>query len=547
MPNIDFQLTDSLEKVFPEKQPKAFSLKDVSLFQHEQFSFQLAYRCNEIETNTVHIHLTADESIQSSVSIVQKVPADFPAYPDNHDDNYLSISPGLYPDFLEPAKTKTIELETDGWNSIWIDIQPNSDAAGEKTVTLQVTDLENNIVYEETLKFHIIPYSLPDQTLIHTQWFHTDSLANYYEVDAFSEEHWRIIENFIQTAGENGINMILTPIFTPPLDTKVGGERTTVQLIHVTLENGKYSFDLSQLKRWLEICKRNNIQYIEIAHLFTQWGAEFSPKIMVEENGVVSRKFGWDVKADSNEYVTFLQALLPVLTEFLKENWDHEKVYFHVSDEPYEANIETYSRAKAIVEPYITDFKLIDALSDYSFFQKGLVTKPIVASDHIQPFIDNNVPNLWTYYCCAQTKEVSNRFMAMPSARNRIIATQLFKYEIEGFLHWGYNFYNSQYSIEPIDPYVVTDAKKGFPSGDSFLVYPGENGEALPSIRLRVFYQALQDLRAFQWLEELKGRQAVLDIIEENEAITFKKYPKDSEFIFLSREKVNKAIEKALS
>ena len=137
--------------------------------------------------------------------------------------------------------------------------------------------------------------------------------------------------------------------------------------------------------------------------------------------------------------------------------------------------------------------------------------------------------------------------MSMPSARNRIIATQLFKFEIEGFLHWGYNFYNSQYSIEPIDPHIITDAKKGFPSGDSFLVYPGENGEALPSIRLRVFYQALQDLRAFQWLQELKGKQAVLDIIDKEEAITFKKYPKDSEYIFRMREEVNKAIEKALS
>src|SRR5690606_12091277 len=139
---------------------------------------------------------------------------------------------------------------------------------------------------------------------------------------------------------------------------------------------------------------------------------------------------------------------------------------------------------------------------------------PVVASNHIQPFIDHQVPGLWTYYCCSQNVDVSNRFMAMPSARNRVIATQLFKYDIEGFLHWGYNFYNSQFSKEPIDPYKITDAKKGFPSGDPFLVYPGKKGEAYPSIRLKVFYQALQDLRAFQWLAELEGKEEVLSKIE---------------------------------
>ncbi|MCJ8008256.1 DUF4091 domain-containing protein [Lederbergia wuyishanensis] len=545
MSNLEFQLTDSLEKVFPHNQPNALAMKTISIFQNEQFSFQLAYRSTD--NKRIHIGVEADDTVLTSISHVKKVPSSLPAYPDSHDENYLSIEPGLFPDLLEPVVSDVIELESDGWNAIWIDVCPRENAVGEKTVSLHITDENHQSIYNQSLTIQVIPYDLPEQKLIHTQWFHTDSLANYYEVEAFSEEHWRIIENFIRTANENGINMLLTPIFTPPLDTKVGGERTTVQLVKISYEDGTYSFDFSSLKKWLDICERNSIKYIEIAHLFTQWGAEFTPKIMVEEDGVLIRKFGWDVSADSNEYRLFLESFLPELTEFLKANWDAEKVYFHISDEPNNSNITTYAKAKELAEPYLKDFKIIDALSDYSFYQKGIVTKPVVANDHIQEFLDNHVSNLWTYYCCAQNQKVSNRFMSMPSARNRIIATQLFKYDIEGFLHWGYNFYNSQYSIEPIDPYVITDAKGAFPSGDTFLVYPGKNGEAIPSIRSRIFYQALQDLRAFQWLAQLKGKDFVLNMIEKSQSITFTEYPKDKEYIFNVREEINRELERALS
>ncbi len=67
--------------------------------------------------------------------------------------------------------------------------------------------------------------------MVYTEWFHSDYLADYYHVDVFSEEYWRIVENFLRKAKERGVNMILTPILTLPLDTLIGGERTTTQLV----------------------------------------------------------------------------------------------------------------------------------------------------------------------------------------------------------------------------------------------------------------------------------------------------------------------------
>ena len=196
---------------------------------------------------------------------------------------------------------------------------------------------------------------------------------------------------------------------------------------------------------------------------------------------------------------------------------------------------------------YVPDYPVIDALSDYPYYEQGIVKRPIPANDHIEPFLQHQVPDLWTYYCCAQYKKVSNRFFNFPSARNRITGIQLYKFNIIGFLHWGYNFWYSRLSKKAINPFKNTDADKGFPSGDAFLVYPGENGP-IESIRLEVFYDALQDLRALQLLTELIGQQQVIDLLEEDldEAITFSEYPRESDWLLNKREAINRAIVEAI-
>ena len=184
---------------------------------------------------------------------------------------------------------------------------------------------------------------------------------------------------------------------------------------------------------------------------------------------------------------------------------------------------------------------IFDALSDYKFYESGLVTCPIPSNNHIDIFLENKVPNLWTYYCCSQKYDVANRFMSMPSYRNRIIGLQMYKFDIVGFLHWGYNFYYSQYSRRKINPYVVTDADGAFPSGDSFSVYPGEEGP-LESIRLKVFKHALQDMQALKCLESYTSKQEIVKLMDKEVSITFSKYPQNSDFILNLREEVNEKI-----
>ena len=129
------------------------------------------------------------------------------------------------------------------------------------------------------------------------------------------------------------------------------------------------------------------------------------------------------------------------------------------------------------------------------------------------------------------------------TTRTRIMGVQLYKFDMKGFLQWGYNFYYSQFSLHTINPYLVTDSEGAFPAGDAFSVYPGANG-AVASLRLKVFKEALQDMMALKLLESYIGKEEVLKLIDEEMEVDFNVYPKRTDYILKLREKVNDLIKK---
>ena len=511
-------------------------------FQNETISFQLAF-CGTLETARKCVYLEAASPLKEHLRIraVQSVPVHLATLPDA-DDNYLRKTPGLYPDLLRDQKPGdrmgSMRVQPGQWH-----VEPDGACApGEYPVELRLRDANEEAVYATAaVTVRILPGMLPAQKLIRTHWFHCDCLANYYHVPVFSEEHWRLLENFIRLAVRRGCTMLLTPLFTPPLDTAKGGERTTVQLVDVRAENGAYSFGFERLERWVEMCERCGVTYYELSHLFSQWGAVAAPKIVATVDGEEKKLFGWHTDARGAEYAAFLKAFLTALMKELHRLQIADRAYFHISDEPVLEQLEDYRHAKSLVTPYIEGRPIVDALSDFAFYQTGAVEKPIVSINHMAPFLEAEVPGLWTYYCIGQYKDVTNSFIAMPAARTRILGAQLYRYQIEGFLQWGYNFYNTWLSIHPLNPFETTDAGGIFPAGDPFQVYPGEDGEPEDSLRFMMMHLAMQDLRALQALEALRGREHVLALLDEcaEGPLTLTEYPRVAEFFDRLREKVN--------
>ncbi len=548
-PKIMMKLVSALDKVFVDSEPvERPEDAMLSVFRNEVGSFQAAYTLTRAPRGFVELEIVSPIKEWVRVRSVKHVPVRFATFYDNT-NNYLRTGPGLYPDLLSDVQPHLIRGYWRQWDTLWIDIEPDENTpAGVHEIEIRMS-WKGELHALRTIKVEILDAYLPEQKLIHTKWFHSDCLADYYRVEVFSEEYWRIVENFMTSAVKGGINMILMPTHTPPLDTREGSERTTVQLVDVSLENGEYKFGFDKLRRWVELCKKVGVKYYEVAHLYTQWGAKYAPKVMATVDGEYKRIFGWDTEATGEAYRTFLRAYIPALIEEFKALGIDKQCYFHISDEPEEAHLPFYLAAKAQISDLLEGYPIIDALSSFEFYQDGVVEKPIPCNDHIEPFLKANIKGLWTYYCIMQYKEVSNMFMSMPSARNRILGVQLYKYDIEGFLQWGFNYYNSQYSDYHTNPYLQTDGDAFSPAGDCFQVYPRTDGVAEDSIRKMVTAHAMYDLRAFQMLEKLAGREKVMELIEGdlNSKITFSSYPTSEGYLLNLRSRVNREIMKYLN
>jgi len=525
----------SLEKVRHDSDMNYMEIFCINALQGERFSYQIAIKSDEhtrayvkvISPLSEYIKLYNVENAVMDAAVVRDEAFD--------DDGYITKEPGIMPDILKPlGEADNIWMSYRNAASLWVEVNvPRGIQAGEADICISFEDVDNgDEIIRKNMTVNISEAEILPQSLIYTRWFYADCIADFHGCQVYSERHWELIEGYIKTAVDMGINMILVPVHTPPLDTAPGTYRTCVQLVDIEKNGDKYLFDFKKFKRFIGICQKCGVKYFEIAHMFSQWGAKSAPNIQVSEKGVKGYMFGEHTKADGEEYTLFLKQYISAISEELKKEGIDENTYFHISDEPGTETMETYKRAAEIIRPLIGNAKTFDALTEYEFYEKGLVKIPVTCVDHLKTFLSHNVKNQWTYYCNIPQSVYPNGFMAMPSQRVRIMGILMYKYNIKGFLHWGYNFYNGMLSRYKLNPYTTTSANGRYPSGDAFIVYPSKNG-AYGSVRGAVFREGIEDMEICRTLEKKIGKEAVVKMIDDAAGfdISFEKYPMDIDFL----------------
>lgn len=440
-----------------------------------------------------------------------------------HDDYYRVSEDRLYPDVLEPCDIRHLHTHNYEMNQPFFLTIADSDKIepGDHRITVRFfTDDEKRA--ETSFILRKIPAALPEKKCIYTNWMHYDSFVNHHHVKLFSRDFYKLFGSYLDAAVYGGQDMLLIPIFTPAFDTLIGGERKTAQLLDIREKDGKYTFDFSKMRKFLDFVQKRGIRYFEMPPFFTQWGALHAPKILVRgADGRLRRRFGWETDSLSDEYKNFLCQLIPALVSEFAALGIEERVFFHVSDEPQPAQAERWHACKDLIFPLIGNCKTIDACSDPIFAGKTDREYAVCCEDHLDKFLAADIRPRCTYYCCNPTANYyPNRFLAMPLAREIVLGAMLYKYDIELFLQWGFNFYNSMESRRPINPYNNTDADAIFPAGDGFVVYPDYAGfGANPSLRLFGMRECFRLLRMLMLLEAQEGREQV-DAFLAGEGIT---------------------------
>lgn len=535
--HFTLRLCRSVSDVGPYSMPEN-SITGASALSGDPLAFKAVYRFSGDGKQTVlPVALRIEGDISPDAFKVYKVgnvPVINPVANNTDPSLYTATTPSLCPDPLY-LRTPGTEIEFDTYRSryyeegqrvtlnatqapqtLWIELDTARTGAGEYRADVVFVDLtDGSEAARESITLKVVSPVCDAEIPTCTNWFYCDTIADLYGVETFSPRHFELIENYVRVAAEHGMDMILVPAFTPPLDTRIGKERRTVQLVKVKAEGGKYSFDFSDFDKFVRICQKCGIEFFEHSHLFTQWGAAHAPKIVAEVDGEEKRIFGWETDAGSEIYAGFLTQYLTALRAELEKLGIRDKTYFHVSDEPKEEHLEAYRRGRDLIKSVLPEARTFDAMSSYDYYESGSVDIPVVRE--ISPDIDRFAeacPEFWLYYTGGKIYEGnSNRLITLPTSRNRQLGLHMYICGATGFLHWGYNYYYDVLSHGVCDPLADPCFYLGSP-GSPYLVYPSPDGKAIPSQRLKVMREAFSDYRALRTLEKKLGREGVMKLIE---------------------------------
>lgn len=522
------KIVDAMQKILPKTAIEREETFSKSLCG-ETVNFQIVFN-NQMDGTIKFAKLDIKSEIKDKVRIWVEDLVPLTTFPDTPmDDYYSTTEAGLVPDLLRELTPTDFCLYKNTNKVCFISIDTNGLSAGEYDVDFVLYD-DTRVYCEKKYQLKVMDGVLEKSELTLTNWMHYDCISDYFGVEVFSDEFYSIFDRYLKEYVDIGYTMIYTPLFTPPLDTYVGGERKTVQLIDIKEVDGNYVFNFVKLEKFITFCLQHGIKYFEFSHLFTQWGGKACPKILCEVNGENKKIFGWETPADSEEYKRFLDAFLPELVNFVKSKGLVDKCYFHLTDEPRAESTAAYAKCREIVKKHIGKIKILDAISEYEFLGKGLVDIAVPIISAYGEFREKYKGDLMVYYCCGPTDNYyTNRLLYMPLQRIRVLGLQLYLNEAKGFLHWGFNFYNTALSYSAIDPYKETDAGGMFPSGDAFIVYPNrQNNGVRSTLRAKAIKRSFEDYRLLKTLDNIKGKAFVMNLLEQEGVKGFSVYPKSS-------------------
>lgn len=420
--------------------------------------------------------------------------------PDTPQEELVRRAPFEAPDpILDATQVKVRSGET---QPVWITIYvPHEAPPGNYSGEIQVLTEEVNDSISVALQAY--PVTIPTQrNLWLTNWFYPEKLAQYYNVEMWSEEHWLLIDKYARDMAEHLQNVIITPLF---------------QLIRfVKGSDGKLRCDFSMFDRWVGLFLRAGvIGRIEGGHLAgrSQWEAvDFDSYALpiYDETGHVSYTQP-SMKTSSPEYREFLSQFLPQLQEHLEEMGWLDIYMQHLADEPIPVNSKSYRALAECVRSFAPKLKVIEANQALDLVGALDVWVPILHEfDSYREFYARRIElgdEVWFYTCLAPTGRYLNRFIDYQLIKVRLLHWINFKYNLSGYLHWGLNYWSDK-PFDDVEP-------GGLPSGDAFILYPGKEGP-LDSIRFEVMRLGIQDYELLKMLERvdpIKARELVCSVV----------------------------------
>lgn len=282
-------------------------------------------------------------------------------------------------------------------------------------------------------------------------FFDYDGLAMQHHVVKNSPEYWELFSHYVKAQ----IELRCTHILLPP------GEPL--------FENGKLiDFDFSMAQKAGQIARKEGARWLcggHIAHWHAWDEKEYYPN--------------WDQSLGITTTEGYLQLRLYFTkwNEIISKNNWQSCMTQALADEPQTHNDSTYRILAGIFRKFMPGIPIIDAVETTNL--GGGIDIWVPKQDTYEKWRDEYEKlqaageTMWFYTCAFPAGPIMNRSMDLPLTASRAVFWMGARYQLSGFLHWGFNYYiGSDIWHSACCPH------KGalLPAGDAHIVYPGKNG-----------------------------------------------------------------------
>lgn len=390
----------------------------------------------------------------------------------------LRKAPGKFPDYL--MAENQVDLPAGKFQGVWLTIKiPGNISAGtySGSVTVRCSLGEQKL----PVRLTVYPLTLPEtRHLKVTEWYTTSHFEKLHGITGIYTPEWfAMLSKYAGNMAEHRQNVFEVPM--------------SAITISVT-KDGSLEFDFSRFDQIAQVFwDTKKMDYLETGELAKFLDGGFS------STEIVFRDF--QVKTQgTNEMVTLsadkvLPFLLPAFESHLRQKGWLDKTFFHIKDEPSHHNALSWIKASSYVHHYAPDLKRMDAVTTSFLF--GNIEIAVPKLDHLDGGYgiygreQQNGTEVWIYTVgIYQASLYPNKTIDMPLIDSRLLHWINYRYDLPGYLHWGYNQWTD-------DPYQNV----GEHVGDAWHVYPVKNG-ILNSLRWEEMRNGIQDYECFRILED---------------------------------------------
>ena len=320
-------------------------------------------------------------------------------------------------------------------------------------------------------------------------WQHPEAVARWHRVEPWSPEHFALMKPLMRRLADAGQKVITCTL----IDEAWNGQTYDYfpSLIRwIKSADGSWRYDYSRFDAWVDFMMQEvGISEQISCYTMVPWSMSIR---YYDEAAQMHRNLKLDVLHPSYEKIW--GHFLSDFREHVRGRGWLNKTCIALDERP-DALVRA---AKAVIDRYAPEFRIVSAVD-----KPTAVTREVYDVSPILTHADSVAPELLeerrkdgrktTFYVCLHPAK-PNTFTFSPPAEAEWLGLFAAANNLDGFLRWAYNSWNR-------NPFETTDFVQ-WPSGDCFLVYPGN----LSSVRFEHLRDGLEEFEKVGILRDAAER-----------------------------------------